>query len=55
MNHVIIHLGVVWIVKISCGWYSDLKAFPQAIDKKGEPFVEHPLVLKYIKEHLGDL
>lgn len=51
MNHVIVHLGVVWVLKMNNGWFSHIKAFPEAIDKKGEPQIEHPVILKYVKEH----
>ncbi|MGZ4850515.1 MAG: hypothetical protein ACXV2C_03945 [Candidatus Bathyarchaeia archaeon] len=46
----IIYLGVVWIAEVKNGWYTYLKAFPEAIDKKGDAQLEHPAILKYIKE-----
>jgi len=44
-----VHLGIVWYVDMRDGWFTHIKAFPTAVDKKGEPMLEHPDVLKYIK------
>lgn len=49
-----VHAGVVWVVSIKSGWYWLLKAFPQAIKKIDKdnyaPDIDHPTVLKYIKD-----
>lgn len=48
MNNVTVYLGVVWVIRIRNGWFTHIKAFPQAIDKSGEVKLDHPDVLKYI-------
>ena len=59
---VVVHLGVVWAYHIARGWFRCIKPFPEAVKKikvKGKdgktkdefvPDVDHPSVLKYIKE-----
>jgi hypothetical protein len=47
--------GIVWVWRIHGGWYTHLKAFPEAVKKVSkdnyEPDTSHPSVLKYIKEN----
>lgn len=45
-----IHLGVVWVVIMGSGWFRHIKAFPQAVDKAGEPKLDHADVIKYLKD-----
>lgn len=47
----IIHVGSVWVYRISNGWYQNIRCFPEARDKNGNPDMKHPSVLKYLKEH----
>jgi hypothetical protein len=35
----------------SGGWFRNVRAFPEAIDKRGDPQTDHPSVLKYLKEN----
>lgn len=47
-----VHLGVVWAYRLDANgaWFYKIKAFPEAVDKRGEPDVDHPAVLKYLKD-----
>jgi hypothetical protein len=47
----IIWHGVVFVVQIKNGWYYHLKGFPEAVTKKGEPQLDHAIVLQYIKNN----
>jgi hypothetical protein len=49
--NVVVHLGVVWAYHVTGGWFRRLKAFPDAVDRKGEPDTGHPSVLKYVKDN----
>jgi len=50
---VIIYLGVVWVIRLTASgsWYRNIVAFPNAIDKKGEPKLDHESVLKYVRDN----
>lgn len=46
-----IHLGIVFAYRLfGNGWFRDIRAFPNAIDKNGNPVLNHPLVTSFIKE-----
>ncbi len=50
---VFIHYGVVWAIRLTASgsWYRNIRAFPDAIDKKGEPKLDHGSVLKYVRDN----
>lgn len=53
LMRVIIYLGVVWVIRLTASgsWYRNIVAFPNAIDKKGEPKLDHESVLKYVRDN----
>lgn len=40
---VVVHNGVVWAYRISGGWYTHLRAFPEAGGN-----INHPVVKNYV-------
>ena len=51
--NVVVHLGVVWVYRMTRNneWFRNIRAFPEALDKRGEPDPNHASVLKYVKEN----
>lgn len=45
-----VHCGVVWVYKIGKDWYEYIRAFPEAVDKKGNPKLDHQDVVAYTKK-----
>lgn len=53
-SEVVVHCGVVWAYQVThCGWFRYIKAFPEAVTKKGEPDLQHESVKRYLKEKHG--
>lgn len=51
-----VHSGVVFVYRINSGWYTHIRAFPEAIKKVSKdeyvPDCNHASVLKYVKDIL---
>ncbi len=50
--NVVSHVGSIWCYRLfKNGCFRNIKCFPLAKDKHGNPDPKHAIVLKYVKEH----
>lgn len=50
--NLVVHVGSIWCYRLfQNGCFRNIKCFPLAKDKNGNPDFKHPTVLKYVKEH----